>query len=536
MNETFSKNGGNNLVSYVPRKLFGRSAILLKIEDGVLSEEQIKEYLSYALTVHEVNRDDINYLYRYVRGDQPILQRNDKIIRPEINNMTVENVAKYITDFKLGYIWGEPTLYIKNSNGSALESEDGLGEREKKKDTQVVLLNEFFEETFKHNRDKECGFWNIVAGVGYKCLLANKDEDEETPFKLYSLDPRNTFVVYQQDFTKEPCMAVSYSVESVKEKLIYDITIYTKKTTYTLKFVGKKSYNGDDFSNFEVIDLKYEVNVLGLIPIIEFNYDIVKQGGFEAVIPLLNNLNLLCSDRMNDVSQAVQWFMKFINVDISLEDFEKFKSSGAIIARSDPGTNVEIDAITATLDQSQIQVFKDDMITMIHILCKVPQRTSDAKNNTGESLIIGQGWADAESDAKSVESQQIEGEKKLLKLALKICKVISTSPQVLREAKINEIDIRFSRNRTDNLLVKTQGLINMLNAGVHPLLAFRYCGLFSDPQKSFEQSKPYLDEFYENKKGNKKEAEIDSTLDQNQNKHNQTMQVQSDLERKKKNE
>ena len=80
-----------------------------------------------------MNRDDINYLYRYVRGDQPILQRNDKIIRPEINNMTVENVAKYITDFKLGYIWGEPTLYIKNSNGSALESEDGLGERKEER-------------------------------------------------------------------------------------------------------------------------------------------------------------------------------------------------------------------------------------------------------------------------------------------------------------------------------------------------------------------------------------------------------------------
>ena len=112
---------------------------------------------------------------------------------------------------------------------------------------------------------------------------------------------------------------------------------------------------------------------------------------------------------------------------ISFEDYEKFKKSGAIVAKTAPGVNADIDVITTSLQQSDIQVFKDDMIRMALTLCNVPQRTADARDNTGESLIIGQGWTDAESDAKSVEAIQTESEKRLLKIVLAICKVV-TSP------------------------------------------------------------------------------------------------------------
>ena len=113
---------------------------------------------------------------------------------------------------------------------------------------------------------------------------------------------------------------------------------------------------------------------------------------------IIRYLNLLCSDRMNDVVQAVQWFMKFINVDISFEDYEKFKRSGAIVAKTAPGVNADIDVITTSLQQSDIQIFKDDMIRMALTLCNVPQRTADARDNKVNHNYY-QGWTDAESDA-----------------------------------------------------------------------------------------------------------------------------------------
>lgn len=63
----------------------------------------------------------------------------------------------------------------------------------------------------------------------------------------------------------------------------------------------------------------------------------------------------------------------------------------------------------------------------------------------------------------------------------------------------NDIEIKFTRNRSDSQLVKTQSLKNMLDSGVAPLVAFKYSGIFSDPQKAYEQSKEYLDKFYEAK-------------------------------------
>lgn len=498
------------------RNLFGRRPIFLTPKNGnnQLTPEELGEDLALCFKLHKDNREEINYLYNYVRGIQPILTREDKIIRSEINNMCVENLAKYITNFKNGYIWGEPILLIKNSNGNSAREKEEKEKYEEEKDKKVLLLNEFFQERFKHNRDQECGLWTIIGGVGYKCVLPNDSNTDDIPFNLYTLDPRNTFIAYTNDFKKEPYLAVTYTKLNEDD---YNMTIYSNNFVYTA--ISDKDFN--------ITSLEVFPNILRLIPIIEFNYDNLGQGAFEHILPLLDNLNLLCSDRMNDIVQAVQWFMKFINVDISFEDYEKFKKSGAIVAKTAPGVNADIDVITTSLQQSDIQVFKDDMIRMALTLCNVPQRTADARDNTGESLIIGQGWTDAESDAKSVEAIQTESEKRLLKIVLAICKVV-TSPPELKDVKLGEIDIRFSRNRTDNLLVKTQGLLNMLKAGIHPLLAFKNCGLFSDPQKAYELSKEYLEKFYESSMKNNEVAKIES----NQNIHNQSMQVQSEIDKK----
>ena len=63
--------------------------------------------------------------------------------------------------------------------------------------------------------------------------------------------------------------------------------------------------------------------------------------------------------------------------------------------------------------------------------------------------------------------------------------------------KISEIDIKFSRNKTDNLLVKTQGLLNMLQAGINPRDAIATVGLFSDNEQIWQNSKEFLDKWKE---------------------------------------
>lgn len=47
------------------------------------------------------------------------------------------------------------------------------------------------------------------------------------------------------------------------------------------------------------------------------------------------------------------------------------------------------------------------------------------------------------------------------------------------------------------MLVKVQALQLMLTAGIHPLIAIKTAGLWSDCEKVFMLSKPYLDGLYQ---------------------------------------
>ena len=136
--------------------------------DEQLDLDTIQKILRKAFTIHNKNAEDINYLYQFYKGNQPILYRGDKIVRPEIDNRVVENWAKFVADFKIGFIWGEPIQFIKNSNNSTSLVANTTEPNEQLLDKQVLLINEYFQENDKHNKDKEVGFWAVVGGQGYR--------------------------------------------------------------------------------------------------------------------------------------------------------------------------------------------------------------------------------------------------------------------------------------------------------------------------------------------------------------------------------
>lgn len=102
------------------RKLFGRKVIYTEVPE--INEGNIIDVLRKAQDVHIANQAEIDYLYRYYRGDQPILYR-EKDVRPEINNMVVENRANEIVSFKTGYQVGEPVQYVSRGGDERISSE-----------------------------------------------------------------------------------------------------------------------------------------------------------------------------------------------------------------------------------------------------------------------------------------------------------------------------------------------------------------------------------------------------------------------------
>ena len=59
-----------------------------------------------------------------------------------------------------------------------------------------------------------------------------------------------------------------------------------------------------------------------------------------------------------------------------------------------------------------------------------------------------------------------------------------------------DYDVQISHSPTDNMQVKTQVFQMLVSAGIHPLIAIKTCGLWTDSEKVFLLSKPYLDVLY----------------------------------------
>ena len=448
--------------TFVGSRQFSGRKVIYSSESEITSENVI-EVLKKAMSVHLTNSSDINYLYRYYRGNQPILQRV-KQVRPEINNKIVENHALEIVDFKKGYVFGEPIQYVRRG-----ESEE-ISEK-------ITQLNEYMFAEDKAAKDKELAEWFYICGTSYRMVLPDElagVDPDDSPFEIDILDPRYTFVVYNNGFGKKPLMGVKY-IETEENQRIF--SVYTRDMYYEII---------DD----EIIDS--EPHVLGDIPIIEYPANSARLGAFEVVLPLLDSLNNIVSNRMDGIEQFVQAFMKFVNCDIDEEDFTALKEMGALKIKSDSNNPADVDIVSKELNQSQVQVTKDDIYQMVLIICGMPDRKGGNRStgDTGQAVLLRDGWGAAEARAKDTELMFKGSEKRFLRLVLRIIR--DTANFNLR---LSEIDIKFTRNKTDSLLVKSQGLQNQLEAGIHPQIAIAHCGLYSDPEQVYLDSREYLEKW-----------------------------------------
>ena len=59
-----------------------------------------------------------------------------------------------------------------------------------------------------------------------------------------------------------------------------------------------------------------------------------------------------------------------------------------------------------------------------------------------------------------------------------------------------DFDVQINHSPQDNMYTKAQTLTVLLQAGIHPLIAIATVGLWGDAEKTFNLSKPYLENLY----------------------------------------
>ena len=196
--------------------MFGRRVIYTDVDE--ITADNVLDVLRDALLTHSINSAEIDTLYDYYCGKQNILQRV-KEVRAEINNKIVENRANEIVTFKTGYLVGEPIIYINRTDDENYSN-------------KVNALNEYMYLAGKKSKDKKLFDWMHIAGVGVRMVLPNLSQKEnEAPFKLYSLNPRNSFVIHSSGLDHERMAGV---------KIIYDrnrmpvYSVWTDTTYYEI--------------------------------------------------------------------------------------------------------------------------------------------------------------------------------------------------------------------------------------------------------------------------------------------------------------
>lgn len=468
MAENTTANYGNGVT-----ELFGRSQIFCTVDE--FNEDNIISEVNSALTIHIKNLMEMEYLYWYRRGIQPILNRR-KEVRPEIMNRVVECHADEIVTFKNGYFLTKPCFYISRSE------DDKVTEK-------VKELNEYLYRSGKQEADNQLVDW--FHTVGRATLYVTPNADRKVPLLAYCIDPRTAFVAYSLKPGNEPMLAVNMVVVGDGQ---IKIDAYTKDKVYRISGVstGKFMTNDPTFIATAINVDSVEPNVLGEIPIIEYQYNSVWMGAFEAALPLLDAINTVMSNRIDGIEQFIQSLAIAVNCDLD-EDVtaNDIRKAGMIVLKSIGENKADFKILSEQLNQSETQVLVDYLYNQVLNICGMPKTESGWRggggSTTGVAELARNGWYQADTYARNTEDLFVRANKKFDRIFLK----------VLRNKNILDLDesdikLQIARNETANIQSKAQAMHTLLGAGLAPELAFAKSGVSNDPVNDVALSHKYL--------------------------------------------
>ena len=452
--------------------LFGRRQIFTTSDyftvDNIISE------VNQALAIHVQNLIEEETLYWYRRGLQPILNRS-KEVRPEICNKIVVNNAEQVCAFKNGYFYQKPGYYVSRKNNDNLTD-------------KVRQLNEWMYICGKPHVDTQVVNWFDTVGLGVVYVEPNREDPEVKPLNIYAIDPRSSFVVYSLRPGNAPVMGVNLIVDggAIKVDAFTKDTVFRLSGTATGRFVTNDPVYVATVTSVEAV----EPNVIGEIPIIEYQYNENRMSCFESAITIMDAINNAESNRMDGIEQAVQQLCVAYNC-----QFEEgmtandIRQAGMIVLKSVGENKADFKILDSVLDQNATQTTLDDLYEQMLYKCSMPATTKggSSTSDTGTAVYLRDGWQMADTAARNTQDLFEISNRRFDKVVLKILRMFNGF-----DLSLSDFELKLERNSTSNLLVKAQAAMNMKDLGLAPEIALERSGLSNDPLNDIELSKAYI--------------------------------------------
>lgn len=493
------------ITKYVFDRFTGREMITTDYRE--VTPNNVIDILNNAMTRHRKNCAEITYLYNYYCGNQDVRDKS-KAVREEINNKVCENRANEIVTFKTAFLLAQPIQYI--ASGDVNETVSG----------HIKMLNEFMRLEDKESLDKETADWVYICGVAPRMVIRDDDingEEYGSPFTIYSIDPREGFVIYHSGLGNRPLAGVI--IQRDEDRKTY-YCVYTKDFYCEIK--------DDEFK------LSPVPHIIGRVPVVEYISNKARMGAFEAVLPLLNALNQSQSDRVDSIQDFVNAYDVFQNCDIDGDTYKQLAHGGGgiKIKTTVPGMEAKVYRIASELSQTGVETTVEDIRSAITEICGMPNRNGGSStSDTGSAVIFRDGWSEAESRAKDTEKLWNKSERELLKIILALC------PTQL-PITISDIQIEWTRKNLSNLQSKVQALCELLNNNkIHPKDAYAaVSGLFVDTEQAYKNGMEWYEEQQSILEKQLEESKDDGTDNQDETEENTEDQQDNDAESNEQNE
>lgn len=353
--------------------------------------------------------DRYDRLERYYEGGHPICDREKRSVLA--NNRLVCNHAKYISDTCVGYFAGNPVKY----SGDGLEP-----------------LSELLRTADSDTQDIDLAQKASIFGTAYEFIYT----DEDGQPRLYSPDPRQAFVIYDDTVQQKPVAGVYYYKlhDSVTDRdtgySVYlctasMITHFVTDTGFTPKLPDENRPHG-----------------MNGVPLIEIYNNSTCGSDFEPVLSLIDAYNVLQSDRVNDKEQFVEAILLIKGSVLGDDNDEKSESYKALrengLLELDADSSAEW--LTRQFDENSVEVLRKSLEQDIHKFANVPCMSDESFGGNASGVAMRYKLLGFEQITKIKERYFREGLKERLRL---LCSWLDTTGKAHIDSR--DISIQFTR-------------------------------------------------------------------------------------------
>lgn len=396
-------------------------------------EENLNLDIIYKLiTVHASESQRLKTLKDYYLGKHAILNHRRRLHLP--NFKTVANHAKDIADTSTGYFMGNSITYTNTSKADI-----------------EPLLNAFDKADVDHV-DNENALNMAIYGRAYEFIYAKENEAE---LNVRSLEPENTFLVYDDSIEQRPLFAVYYYdiMDNGSQNTTYKAEVLTENYHYHMTLHG--------FENVDNESSEPKEHYMGAIPIVEYRNNGLMIGDYEQQLGLIDAYNSLTANRVNDKEQAINSILVLYGASLA-DSAEEAHEAMQILSEEgllELPTDAKADFLNNVLDENAIEVLRKALKQDIYTFSHVPNLTDEnfAGNVSGVAMeykLLG-----LEMITKTKEQHYSKSLRKRIKL---FCNYLGLK-QIALDAKA--IVPQYKRGLPKNLLELSQ-IINNLDGKV----------------------------------------------------------------------